>query len=102
MEKTTKYEERSMSKALPLYERARPCLHCGFCCLLTPCGFGRTIPNTGGCEHLVKHGDGTYTCGEYDRIVNGSDESWKIAPAFGAGCCSPMNQMRRDLEKKQK
>lgn len=89
-----------MRKPLPLWEGAVPCIRCGYCCRRYPCGFGTWSREKGGCAELVENLDGTCSCGAYGRIMSGEDLSWTVSPAFGAGCCSPMNGDRRELERK--
>lgn len=70
------------------------------CCKTAPCGFGEA-DETGGCRFLVawKNDDLSverYRCGKYEEIVGkpGAD----MSPAFGAGCCQPMfNERRNDI-----
>ena len=89
-----------MAKPLKLWPGSRPCVHCGFCCKKTPCGFGRLHSSGKGCAFLTEKPDGTYDCGIFDEIVGGKDETWKVSPAFGAGCCSPMNEDRARIVRK--
>lgn len=85
----------SMTRSpLPLYDGASPCVGSGFCCKRGPCPFGSVTSSTDySCIHLtpieVKQNEHQrYTCGIYDYII--TQPHWELAPAFGAGCCSPM------------
>lgn len=83
-----------MTDPLPLYPGAKPCLRSGFCCKQAPCGFGQWNADKTACTHLVGDGPGAYACVIADKIME--DPTWKFSPAFGAGCCSPMNLDRRE------
>jgi len=85
------------NKLLPLWDGAVECCHCGHCCRQTSCGFGTWDPVAKQCADLVEKPDGTFDCGKFDEIVNGTDRTWRIAPAFGAGCCSGWNEDRRKI-----
>ena len=87
---------------LPLYDGARPCVQCGWCCKKTPCGFGKMDESTKQCAELVDKHDGTYDCRIYWEIIRGKDTSWKFSPAFGAGCCAGLNSDRHDLLERRK
>ena len=87
-----------MNSPLPLYPGARPCIRCGWCCKQVQCGFGTWDPARHQCKELVRQEDGDYSCEIYDKIINGSDDSWKISPAFGAGCTSALNSDRVEKE----
>lgn len=91
-----------MGKPLELWEGAKPCVHCGFCCKTTGCGFGTWDPALKRCTSLVEKPDGTYDCGKFEEIINGADETWKFAPAFGAGCCASMNGDRQKVIQRRK
>lgn len=79
---------------LPLYKDAASCVGSGYCCKRGPCPFGSvTSPTNPACIHLtpieVKQNEHQrYTCGIYDFII--TQPHWEYAPAFGAGCSSPM------------
>lgn len=75
----------------------KPCVGCGECCKKVLCGFGRPDPS-GGCRYQVPWKDDNlpmtrYRCGVYDDIVDspGAD----VSPAFGAGCCQPLENTAR-------
>jgi hypothetical protein len=85
------------SKPLPLWPGASHCVRCGFCCRLTICGFGIWDLEAKRCTSLIEKPDGTFDCGKFDEIVNGDDPTWKVSPAFGAGCCSTMNSDRQKI-----
>lgn len=87
---------------LPLWPGAKPCLQCGHCCKVRSCGFGDWDEAKHQCVELVDNGDGTFRCAIYDKIIKGDDKSWKMAPAFGAGCCSGWNSDRLELEKRRR
>lgn len=70
------------------------CVRSGYCCKAAPCPFGKWNPERTQCAHLVGEGPGHYACGIYDEIV-GQEASAEFGPAFGAGCCSPLNTDRR-------
>ena len=71
---------------------AKMCVRSGFCCKQAPCGFGEWNEDETQCKHLKTGADGRYQCGIADEIVK--DPTWVISPAFGAGCCSPLNSDR--------
>ena len=71
---------------LPLARHASPCVRSGMCCKMAPCGFGeRTSEDDPACKYLEGDRPGEYSCGIAEEIVK--DPSWKLSPAFGAGCC---------------
>lgn len=82
---------------LPLTPRARPCVRCGFCCAQAPCPFGTPGPG-GRCLHLTGDAPGAHACSIINSIVQQPPWRWRAAPAFGAGCCSPLNNQRRGLQ----
>ncbi len=79
---------------LPLYPGAKPCVRSGFCCKQAPCGYGDWNENKTQCKHLVKE-NGQYACAIYEQITE--SPGWEFSPAFGAGCCSPLNTDRRRI-----
>ncbi len=74
---------------------AKMCVRSGFCCKQAPCGFGEWNAAKTQCMHLGTGVDGRYQCGIAEEIVK--DSSWVVSPAFGAGCCSPMNSDRQRI-----
>jgi len=92
--------ESDKKKLLPLWPGAKPCVKCGFCCKRTSCGAGEWDEEKKQCKELVDNGDGTYNCGAIERIISDPRGYWKVAPAFGAGCCSSLNQDRQDIIRK--
>ena len=90
---------KKIDQTLHLWEGSRPCIHCGYCCKVRSCGYGKWDEEKHQCTSLVSKPDGTYDCGKFKEIVNGPDKSWHLAPAFGAGCCSPWNEDRIKLER---
>ncbi len=85
-----------MKKSLPLYPGAKPCVRSGYCCKQAPCAFGKWSELKHQCEHLQKDEEGRYECAIYDEIVD--KPGWEFNPAFGAGCCSPLNSDRDKIE----
>lgn len=83
---------------LPLAENASPCVNSGFCCKIAPCPFGEVVSETDrSCKFLVKIEQKgkhpRYVCGKYEEIIR--QPGWEFAPAFGAGCCSPLGNTDR-------
>lgn len=69
------------------------CVRCGYCCQKSPCPYGDGVP----CVHLVPDPSSTagqYLCGKHAEIS--VDPMSEFAPAFGAGCCSPLFNTARD------
>lgn len=86
-----------MGMSLPLCSGSSPCVNCGYCCLMVPCAFGKADEKTGICLFIEKRGERIF-CGKYEEIINGSDLSWMVTPAFGAGCCSSLfNERRKNI-----
>ncbi len=69
------------------------CVRSGYCCRQAPCPFGKWDEEKHQCVHLEGDVIGLYSCGIYEEILGqpGAD----LCPAFGAGCCSPLNTDRR-------
>lgn len=65
--------------------RPRPCVNCGYCCKKAPCPYGEWDPVNKRCKQLTPDNK----CGIHDEIAGDT-----VAPAFGTGCCSPMNSDR--------
>jgi hypothetical protein len=80
-------------RLLPLAPGALPCVSCGYCCRRAVCPFGRWDPLRGACAHLTDD----ERCGRFEEIVALPVRLWWASPAFGAGCCSPLNERRRAL-----
>jgi hypothetical protein len=79
---------------LPLADGARPCQRTGWCCEQGTCGFGEWDAAAGRCAALHYDDDGLASCEHYDAILSLPVEAWRWSPAFGAGCCSPLNPRR--------
>lgn len=73
----------------------KECLRCGYCCKQAPCSFG-TRSASGVCVYLIGTQPGCYECDIAAEIKQQSGAD--ISPAFGAGCCSPLNSDRKELE----
>lgn len=84
------------TKPLPLYPGAKPCINSGYCCKQMPCQFGEaTSEKDRACKFLEPADGGKFVCGIYEEIIG--SPGWKNSPAFGAGCCSPLNSDRLKL-----
>lgn len=83
-------------KPLPLYPGAKPCQRSGWCCEQGPCPFGTWDAEHKRCAELVYDGNGLASCRRYDEILAMPEARWFMAPAFGAGCCSPLNPKRQN------
>lgn len=79
--------------ALPLYPGARPCIHSGYCCRTAPCPYGTWDAARKQCAQLTADN----LCARYEEILARPQAEWWMAPAFGAGCCSPLNPVRREM-----
>lgn len=77
-----------------LSQSAGACVRSGHCCKAAPCPFGEWNEAKTQCAHLEGDRPGRYACGIYDRIVDEAGSA-EFGPAFGAGCCQPMNTDRR-------
>lgn len=86
-----------MNEPLSLAEGARRCVLCGFCCKQASCGAAPYDKALGRCEVLLDNGDGTYSCGKYEEILAMPRHMWEMSPAFGAGCCSSINEDRKRI-----
>ena len=77
----------------------KPCIRSGYCCKVAPCAFGEvTSPENPSCRFLGGANPGSHFCTKYDQIVLESPENGaEISPAFGSGCCSPLNSDRINL-----
>lgn len=87
---------------LELWEGTQECLRCGHCCRIRSCGFGEWDSENHKCVELRELQDGTFACAKYQEIIDGNDITWRMAPAFGAGCCSSFNPDRIALLQKQR
>ena len=78
------------------------CFHCGECCKMVPCIYGRKGKD--GCSFLVPYKENgllLYSCGIYDEIIKQPDAYF--TPAFGAGCCRNLfNPIRDNIMEKLK
>ena len=84
-----------MAEPLPLYPGAQPCQRSGWCCEQGPCQFGVWDADRKKCASLSYDADGRARCNQYDEILALPQGQWFFSPAFGAGCCSPLNPKRR-------
>ena len=89
-----------MPKPLPLWPGAKPCVQSGYCCRKAPCCFGAWDETKSQCKFLGENDDQTTFCMKYEEIM--TKPGWEVAPAFGAGCCSPMNDLRQLIIKKKR
>lgn len=81
---------------IPLESQPRPCLKSGFCCTKAPCEFGEWNEDKSACKYLTEPNDiGQRDCGRFEWIVENAP-NYKLYPAFGAGCCSPIGNMMRN------
>jgi hypothetical protein len=89
------------------YAKRYPCVRSGFCCKVRPCPYGAVKSLTdSACRYLeVDHeiipGVPLYRCGQFEWIMKYVPESeWRMSPAFGGGCSSPMfnNDRNRVIE----
>lgn len=74
----------------------RPCVNSGYCCKQAPCPFGSWNAEKHQCNSLKGDKPGNYECEKYDFIMT-QPYGREVSPAFGAGCCSPLNTDRREL-----
>lgn len=86
-----------MGSPLPLYEGAKTCQRSGYCCETAPCPFGTWDAQAHRCTELTYDEQGLAVCKRYEEILAMPEHVWWLAPAFGAGCCSPLNPKRRSL-----
>lgn len=75
---------------------SKPCVRSGYCCKVAPCPFGEWDAERKQCTHLIGNTPGSYACGIYDYIIK--QPGAEVSPAFGAGCCSPLNSDRKGIE----
>ena len=75
------------------------CLRSGYCCKQAPCPFGKPVSLTDrSCAYLGGKSVGKYFCTVYEQILEGMpDNKADVSPAFGSGCCSPMNSERQGI-----
>jgi len=76
--------------------KTKPCVNCGYCCMLAPCTYGERDKVTGWCVYLIKK-EGVfeqYVCQKYKEI-SAQKGSW-LHPAFGAGCSSTLFNEQRN------
>jgi len=73
-----------------------PCLNSGYCCTVAPCPYGTWNPERHQCKELLDPDeDGRRLCALFE-VIRMDPASW-ISPAFGAGCCSPLNTRRKEM-----
>lgn len=71
----------------------RPCVGCGYCCILSPCVYSLAKYGELDCPALYWNGQ-QYRCGEV--------KDWGVHLAIGAGCCSSLNSWRHDVRERRK
>lgn len=76
------------------------CIGSGSCCKTAPCPFGEWDVANGRCAFLLEAARGAgwtgWRCGKHDEIAALPPERGAaLAPAFGAGCCSPLFNRER-------
>lgn len=74
-----------------------PCVRSGYCCKVSPCPYGAVKSETDhSCRFLEVEGEiapgvPIYRCGRYEWIMQNVPEAhWRVSPAFGEGCSSPL------------
>lgn len=70
------------------------CVQCGYCCTVAPCSFG-VLGANGVCTYLTADN----LCGRYGELKD--DPKAYHSPAFGAGCCSPLFNTRRQRKMRE-
>lgn len=78
---------------LKLNKKYPQCVHSGYCCKKSPCAFGEMNKEWTRCIYLNPENK----CDRHDWILQQPLSKWN--PAFGAGCCSPMNSDRMEILK---
>jgi hypothetical protein len=73
------------------------CVRSGYCCKRVPCPFGKWDEKSEQCAFLEGDLPGGYACGIFDEIKD--QPGAEVAPAFGSGCCSGMNDDRLEILK---
>ena len=69
-----------------------PCVQCGYCCRIGPCGFGIWDEIRKQCVHLSSENK----CEIYIDITARPVAEWEFSPAFGFGCSSPLFNSYRE------
>jgi len=67
------------------YKQNFPCVHCGYCCTISPCIYGKWNKTHTQCEFLTEDN----LCEKYQEIKN--DDFM----GFGEGCSSPLYNTKR-------
>ena len=70
--------------------RIVPCVQCGFCCTVGPCAFGKWNLEKHQCIFLTEDN----LCSKYEEIIK--QKFADLSPAFGSGCCSSLNSIRKE------
>lgn len=78
----------------------RSCLNSGWCCRKSLCDFGEWNHEQSCCRYLVPslNEPDRFLCDKYEEIS--VYPSAKDNPAFGYGCCSPINSDREAIKEK--
>jgi len=88
--------EKKLDLDLSNYKEKYPCVHCGYCCRLGPCGYGEYDEEEGQCIHLIVEDPKleTFICERYDEIVK--REANAAHPMMDCGCSSALFNTIRD------
>jgi hypothetical protein len=77
------------------------CVGCGYCCITAPCAASvRLYPGATTCPQLEWDGE-RYICGLM-RIPGLLGENYRAELYAGAGCCSNLNDWRKDVKKRHR
>lgn len=71
------------------------CIRSGYCCQQGVCSYGEWDEEAHQCKHLIGDSPGNFACGIYDWIT--TQPGAEMSPAFGAGCSSSLNPVRREM-----
>ena len=72
-----------------------PCVQCGYCCTVSPCGFGKWDEEKKQCKYLTKN----TKCKKYYKII--ALVGMKASPGFGGGCSSSLFNTVRENKIKE-
>jgi hypothetical protein len=80
----------------------KECVGCGFCCMQAKCSAGQRIyPSANPCPALVwSESDTRYIC-DLMTLPGKVGEGYREELYAGAGCCSNLNDWRREVKKRE-